>query len=295
MAQKTGPETEDSAEKAYAAAAEAAGEQPAVEFPSKAKRGPKPRVMAAPEPTEDEASNSAVAKPVPLPAAPAIPARPAVTAAVAQPVRKPPAARKPVKTVLPAPTKKVRAAVPPAARPVAEKPITDEKIPSISQLKDKIMATQSTDFTQSSAYAPGADFTSGFKTVIADAQEKAKAAFEKGSSAFGEVSEFAKGNVEAAVESGKILASGLQEIGSTYVSESKSAFETLTADFKDLAAVKTPVDFFKLQGELARRNFDNAVAFGSKNSEAVLKLANEAFAPLSSRVNLAVDKIKQSA
>ena len=44
-----------------------------------------------------------------------------------------------------------------------------------------------------------------------------------------------------------------------------------------------------------RAHFDAAVAASSKNSEAMLKLANEAFQPISNRVSLAVEKIKHAA
>jgi phasin family protein len=139
------------------------------------------------------------------------------------------------------------------------------------------------------------DFTAKFKDAVEDAQGRAKAALEKGNEYAAEYGEFTKGNIEALVESGKILAAGLQDLGKDYVAEGKSAIETLTADVKELVAVKSPADFFKLQGEMLRRNFDAAVASGSKNSEKVVKLANEAFAPISNRVSLAVEKVKQAA
>ena len=214
--------------------------------------------------------------------------------AKARRARKPAAAA----TVAAAPVKKARAAKAApkvSAQPKAEKPRAAKlkttkarsapaKAPTISQLKDKIMATKKT-----------ADFTEGFKTVVADAQAKAQDAFEKSSAAFGEAGEFTKGNVEALVESGKILASGLQEMGSGFVAEAKTAFETMSADAKQLAAVKSPADFLKLQSELLRRNFDAAIAYGSKNSEAVMKLTNDAFAPISGRVSVAVEKAKKAA
>ena len=84
-------------------------------------------------------------------------------------------------------------------------------------------------------------------------------------------------------------------MGKDYVAETKSAFETMTADVKELAAVKSPADFFKLQGEILRRNFDTAMATGSKRSEALVKLANDAFAPVQTRVSLAIEKVKQAA
>lgn len=131
-------------------------------------------------------------------------------------------------------------------------------------------------------------FTEKFQTSFKGASEKAKAAF-------GDAGEFAKGNVEAVMASGKILATGLQEMGKSYVAESKTAAETFTAELKGLATAKSPTEFFEKQSALLRKQFDAAVAASSKNSEAVLKLANEAFQPISTRVSLAVEKIKQAA
>jgi phasin family protein len=137
--------------------------------------------------------------------------------------------------------------------------------------------------------------TGKIKTVFADVQDRAKTAYEKSTAAAGEMTEFTKGNVEAMVTSGKILASGLQDMGKTYADEGKSAFETMTADAKALAAAKTPTDFFKLQSELMRRNFDLFVAAGSKHSEEMVKLAGDAFAPISTRMSLAMEKAKLAA
>lgn len=135
---------------------------------------------------------------------------------------------------------------------------------------------------------------SGFQEAITEAQAKAKAAFDKSTSVLGEVSDFAKGNVEAAVESGKIFAEGVQGLGTEFVSESRAAFEVMTGDIKELAAVKSPTDFFKLQSDLVRKNFDTAVAYSSKNSEAMLKLFSDAFAPLSGRMSIAVEKARSA-
>lgn len=184
-------------------------------------------------------------------------------------------------------------AVKPAAKKAAPKqsvkpaaPKAAVKTTPISQIKDTIMAK-----TQNVAE----DFTAKAKEAFTEAQDRAKAAYEKGTALFADAGEFNKGNVQALVESGKVLAAGLQTLGKDYVAETKTAFETVQADVKELAAVKSPADFFKLQGEILRRNFDAAVATGSKHSEAMVKLANEAFAPLSTRVSLAVEKVKQAA
>ena len=222
-------------------------------------------VAAAPAP-------KAAAKPAKAPAAKKAPAKAAEAKAVKAPVAKKAAAKKT------APRKTVKAPTAKAAKAAKAAPVT--------QLKDTIMAKTKT-VTE--------DFTAKVQETVAEAQERAKAAFEKSQALFGDAGEFTKGNVEALVESGKILAAGLQGLGKDYVTEGKTAFETVQADIKELAAVKSPADFFKLQGEIMRRNFDAAVAAGSKHSEAVLKLSNDAFAPVSTRVSLAIEKVKKAA
>ena len=155
---------------------------------------------------------------------------------------------------------------------------------TVSELKEKIMATAKTT-----------DFTKPFADAVGDAQNKAKTAFDKSAALAAEATEFAKGNVEAVVESTKVYAAGVQDLGRTYADEAKSAFETLTGDIKELAAVKSPAELFQLQARLARRNFDALVAYGSKNTDAVSKLATEAFAPISGRISLAAEKISKAA
>jgi phasin family protein len=236
------------------------------------------------------AASEAVVEAVTTPLAEAAPApkakrgRPRKPAVVTPPVAKRAAPAKRTAKAKPAakPAAKAPAKIKTVKKPVPAKPKRSAQTP---KSKETIMAkTTTTDA-----------ITGKIKTVLADVQERAKAAYEKSTAAAGEMTEFTKGNVEAVVTSSKILASGLQDLGKTYVDESKTAFETLTTDAKALAAVKTPTDFFKLQSELMRRNFDTFVATGSKHSEEMVKLANEAFAPLSTRMSLAMEKAKLAA
>ena len=232
-------------------------------------------------------------KPVKPAAAPAPePAKPVVAEKAAAP-KKPATARRTVKKPAPAkPARKIaiakaakRAArVARAAAAPAPAKTTEPKL-SVSELKEKIMATatKTTDFSK-----PMAD-------AVSELQTRAKVAYEKSTEVATEVTEFAKGNVEAIVESGKIFAAGAQTLGKTYVEEAKSAYETMTADVKELAAVKSPTELFQLQGKIARRNFDTFVATSSKNTEAFLKLANDAFAPLTGRVEVATEKLAKVA
>jgi phasin family protein len=172
----------------------------------------------------------------------------------------------------------------PVARNIVAAP--QRATPTISQLKDKIMETTTTQTTE---------FAQGIKNTAAQAQERAKAAYDRMQNYAGEMTEFTKGNVEALVESGKIVGAGVQDMARGEFEAAKGAFETLTADLKAMAAVKSPTELFKLQGEIARRNFDAAVARASKNAEVSVKLANDAFAPISSRMSVAAERMSNAA
>ena len=140
-----------------------------------------------------------------------------------------------------------------------------------------------------------ADLTSSVKEAAQDAQARLKSIYATGSEVASEAVEFTKGNVEAVVESGKILAAGVQDMGRDAVENSKTAVETVTADAKAFAAVRSPTDLFKLQGEIARRNFDTMVSMSSKNTEKMVKLANDSFAPISNRISVAAEKVSKAA
>lgn len=199
-------------------------------------------------------------------------------------VVKAPAKKKPAKKAAPkkvaakkAAPKKVKAAVKKAAKPTN----------AIAQAKDTIMAT--------AKKAQNTDFSKTAKEALADVQTRAKTVFAKTGELASEVTEFNKGNVEAVVESGKIFFAGMQDMGRQQVAATKSVVKTVQGDFKKVAAVKSPTELVQLQGELARRNFDAAMSFGSKNTEALVKLYNDAFAPLSSRMSVAAEKLKKAA
>jgi phasin family protein len=217
--------------------------------------------------------------------APKAKAKPAVIKkAVKAPAKKKPVKKAAAKKAAPkkvaakkAAPKKVKVAAKKAAKPTN----------AIAHAKDTIMAT--------AKKAQNTDFTKTAKEALADVQTRAKTVFAKTGELASEVTEFNKGNVEAVVESGKIFFAGMQDMGRQQVAATKSLVETVQGDFKKVAAVKSPTELVQLQGELARRNFDAAVSFGSKNTEALVKLYNDAFAPLSSRMSVAAEKFKKAA
>ncbi len=308
---------DDAAEKAYVAAAEKVEAKPEAVKPAEAKTPDVKSAAAKVEAPAPVAAKAVEAKPAPKPAetnkaetnkavtkkvAPKTAKAPAKTLAVKAAakqtaeapakrkyVRKAVAAAKPVVAAKKAVTAK-KAAAKPGLRKLAVKTAQPVAVPTtlIAKLKESKMAVT----TKKTAD----DLTAQVQDTVKDVQARARTAFEKSQAMFGNAGEFTKGNIEAMVESGKILATGVQAMGKTYVAEVKSTFESVQADAKDLrAAVTSPTEFVKLQSTLMRKYFDNVVAYNSKSAEAALKLANEAFQPISSRVSLAVEKVKKAA
>lgn len=151
--------------------------------------------------------------------------------------------------------------------------------------------TNMTDTVKATAEKTTAKATEFF----ADVREKATEAADKGKKFAAEAVEFNKANVEAMVEAGKIVAKGAQEMGKTNMEYANKNFEEVQVAVKELTAVKSPTDFVKLQGELARKGFDTAVAQGSKNTEAMVKLVSEMFQPISNRIAATTELFKKAA
>ncbi len=140
-----------------------------------------------------------------------------------------------------------------------------------------------------------ADMTSKAKAFFADAQAKAGEAAEKAKAYAAQATEITKANAEAVVEAGKIAAKGAQELGQVNLGYAKTNFEEVQAAVKEIATVKTPTDFMKMQSDFARKGFDTAVAQTSKNTEAMVKLLGEVFQPISNRIAVTTDLFKKAA
>ncbi len=265
----------DGADKAYAAAS--AGVKPKRGLPVKKPSSAKEAGKQQPKPAAVAVANPAM----PKVAAKAVPAQAAPASADPKPAAQKPAAQQ---------------AAPAEMAPAAQKPVSSKPVPIAVPDEDNAMnippvQTQSKEIPM--ATQPSSDFNTTVNSAVNDFQSRAQTAYSKGTEAFSDFTELAKGNVEAVVESGRIFAGGVQELGKSYVDEAKSAYEQATADLKEMASVKSPTELFQLQGKILRRNFDAMVATGSKSTEAVLKLANESFAPISGRINVAAEKISK--
>ncbi|NLS29348.1 hypothetical protein S2M10_43720 [Sphingomonas sp. S2M10] len=178
------------------------------------------------------------------------------------------------------------------AQAVAETAIeaAETVAPAVTTSTAKEMTTMATNFENATANA-----TTQAHNMFGDMNERAKAAVEKSTKMVEEANEFTKGNIEALVESGRIAAKGFESLGQEAADYSRRSFESATAAMKNLASVKSPTDFFKLQSDYMRSAFDAYVAEASKHTEAMIKLAGDAAQPISNRFAVAVEKVKTNA
>jgi phasin family protein len=126
------------------------------------------------------------------------------------------------------------------------------------------------------------------ETMQANAQD----AMSKGKQTFEEMTAFGQGNVEAMVESTRVAVKGVEAMAQARAAFAKQSFEATIATFKSMTEVRTPTDFFKLQGDYLRNSMDALVAETSRSTEATLKLVGEIAQPIQNRVALAAEKVR---
>lgn len=140
------------------------------------------------------------------------------------------------------------------------------------------------------AAVPGAD---KLQTLFADAGSQGQQAVERSRAAAEQLAEVAKANVEALVESGRVAAAGAQTLGQEAVARTREGLEQAASQVKSLTEVQSPTEFFQLQGEFARVQFDRLVSDSSRFAESLVKLAGEAMQPLSNRAALNAEKLNE--
>jgi phasin family protein len=229
--------------------------------PAAVKAAEAPKAADAPKPAAAAPAKAETAKPAPAAKA----SKPAVTKA-AKPAR---AARR-------AAPKAVKAAPAPKAR----------KAKTIQS--KRINQTKGTQTMKNEANKVAGRVQAAF----GDVNERAKTAFERNARFAEELTELSKGNVEALVASTKVAARGVETIGQEVAEMSRKSFEEASAALRGFAEVKSPTDFFRLQGDFARGQFDTFVAESAKLSEAMIKLAGDVAQPLANRYSVAAEKVK---
>ena len=119
--------------------------------------------------------------------------------------------------------------------------------------------------------------------MFADAGERGQEVAKRSQKVAEELADLTRANVEAIVEAGRVAVEGARSIGQDAVARGRDGVEQAAGAIRSLAEAKSPTEFVQLQSELARTSFDRMVAETSKLTESMVKLAGEAFQPLSNR------------
>ncbi len=231
----------------------------------------------------DKFKNTEAAKPTVL-AKPAAVAAVAATPAIAKPVAVKPVAAP--KAVAPTPVVAKTATAPTPTKTIKAKPAVTPVSPKGNTMNETV--------TKIEAAAKNFTAQSGEKAtaMLHDVTARAKTAMEKGTEMSKNVVAFNKDNLEAVVESGKIAVKGMQTAAQNAADYGRKNFEATSTMVKTAAAVKSPAELLKVQGEFAKSQFESAVAEMSKSSEFTLKLIGEIFQPISNRYSVAADMVK---
>jgi hypothetical protein len=133
-----------------------------------------------------------------------------------------------------------------------------------------------------------------FQAAFGDVNQRAKTGMEKSAKIVEEMTELTRGNVEALVASSKVAARGVETMTQEVADFGRRSFEQASTTLKSFTEVKSATDFFRLQSEFARSQFDAMIAESSKLSETMIKLAGDMFEPITSRYSVAAERVKNA-
>lgn len=137
--------------------------------------------------------------------------------------------------------------------------------------------------------------TAAFEKLFTEASVRGEEAAKRSRKAAEELADLYRGNLDAFVEAGKIAATGAQSIGQDLAVKSRDSLEQTANTVRSFAEAKSPTELLQLQSDFARTAFDRFVEDSSALTESFVKLAGEAFQPLSSRASANVEKFNQIA
>ena len=139
---------------------------------------------------------------------------------------------------------------------------------------------------------PGA---AAFEKLFADAAERSEEVAKRSRKAAEEFADIYRGNVDAFVEASRIATAGAQSISQDIATKSRDGLEQTANTVRSFAEAKTATELLQLQSDFARSAFDRFVEDSSALTETVVKLAGEAFQPISNRASANVEKLNEIA
>jgi hypothetical protein len=105
-----------------------------------------------------------------------------------------------------------------------------------------------------------------------------------------EAAEFSRGNVEAMTKAAQAFTLGMQDIGKQVFAVSQALTDHAMESAKAMATVKSLKEAADIQAAFAKASMERSMSEAAKLQEATFKLAEQAYAPLTARMTLAVEK-----
>ncbi|MEO7635353.1 MAG: phasin family protein [Sphingomicrobium sp.] len=124
-----------------------------------------------------------------------------------------------------------------------------------------------------------------FQSMFANVGDRGQDIAQRGQKVAEQFADITRSNVEAIVEAGRVAANGARTIGQDVVATGRDGVEQAADAIRSLAEAKSPTEYLQLQNNFARASFDRMVSETSKLTETMVKLAGEAFQPLSNRAS----------
>lgn len=106
---------------------------------------------------------------------------------------------------------------------------------------------------------------------------------------------FGQGNVEALVKSSQIVATGLQDLSKLMAASAQASMDEAMHAFRAMTGVRSLKEAADLQATLARSTVEKALTDGNQVAETSFKVAEQAFAPISGRMSLAMQSFGKTA
>jgi phasin family protein len=140
------------------------------------------------------------------------------------------------------------------------------------------------------------------KKMVEDGAAQARVTMEKGMEqmtkqaegffkAAEEAAEFSRGNLEAMTKSAQLMTVGMQDLGKQFFAVTQALTDHALESAKALAAVKSLKEAADIQAAFAKASMERSMSEATKLQEATFRLAEQASAPITARVTLAVEKM----
>ena len=113
--------------------------------------------------------------------------------------------------------------------------------------------------------------------------------FTKYFPSFDKVVAFHKANFDALVEANAVFVKGAQEISKEIFAQTQAQLESVAASSQAVLGAKDLKDVAQLNADNAKQGYEKLVASSTKISEMSVKVATEAFAPVTARLNAAAE------